>query len=33
MVITIKEKETKFGAKVGAIIYNEDKRKINRKQF
>ena len=28
MVITIKEDGTRFGARVGAIIYNEDKTKI-----
>lgn len=28
MVITIKEEGTRFGARVGAIIYNEDKTKI-----
>ena len=28
MVITMQEKGTRFGARVGAIIYNEDKTKI-----
>lgn len=28
MVITIKEDGTRFGARVGAIIYNKDKTKI-----
>ena len=28
MVITIKEEKTRFGARVGAIIYNETKTKI-----
>ena len=28
MVITMQEEGTRFGARVGAIIYNEDKTKI-----
>mgnify|MGYP002644481420 FL=1 len=28
MVITMKEEDTRFGVRVGAIIYNEDKTKI-----
>ena len=28
MVITMKEEETRFGVRVGAVIYNEDKSKI-----